>query len=54
MLNLESSLIFGILEGYDVLFDRAGIAQLLKVFKKDIYKKWSYNPDEEIWLKLEK
>lgn len=54
MLNLESSLIFGILEGYDVLFDSAGIAQILKVFKKDIYKKWSYNPDEEIWMKLEK
>jgi predicted nucleotidyltransferase len=54
MLNMESSLIFGILEGYDVLFDSAGIATLLKVFKKDIYKNWSYNPDEEIWLKLKK
>lgn len=54
MLNLESSLIFGILEGYHVLFDIAGIAVLLKVFGKEIYKNWSYNPDEEIWVKLKK
>ncbi|MGQ9720259.1 MAG: nucleotidyltransferase domain-containing protein [Candidatus Jordarchaeum sp.] len=54
LLNMESSLIFGILEGYQVLFDNAGIAQILKVFKKEIYKNWSYNPDEEIWVKLEK
>ena len=54
MLYFVSSLLFGILEGYDVLFDSAGITTLLKVFKKDISKNWSYNKDEEIWLKLNK
>ncbi|MEM2135769.1 MAG: nucleotidyltransferase domain-containing protein [Candidatus Jordarchaeaceae archaeon] len=54
MLNMESSLIFGILEGYHVLFDNAGISQLLKVFKKEILKKWSYNPDDGTWAKLER
>jgi predicted nucleotidyltransferase len=54
MLHFKSALLFGILEGYDVVFDRAGITALLKVFMKDIYKNWRYNRDEELWLKLRK
>ena len=54
MLHFKSALLFGILEGYDVLFDRAGITTLLKIFMKDIYKNWRYNRDEELWLKLRK
>lgn len=54
VLHFKSALLFGILEGYDVLFDRAGIATLLKVFNKDIHKNWHYNKDEELWLKLRK
>jgi len=54
MLHFKSALLFGILEGYDVLFDRAGITTLLKVFMKDIRKNWHYDKDEELWLKLKK
>jgi predicted nucleotidyltransferase len=54
MLHFKSSLLFGILEGYDVLFDRAGITTLLKALMKDIHKDWHYNRDEELWLKLRK
>ena len=54
ILHFKSALLFGILEGYDVLFDRAGITTLLKVFMKEIYKKWRYNKDEGLWLKLRK
>ncbi len=54
MLHFKSSLIFGVLEGYEVLFDSVGIAALLKVYMKDISKDWSYNKDEEIWVKLRK
>jgi len=54
MLHFKSALLFGILEGYDVLFDRAGITTLLKILMKDIYKNWRYNKDEELWLKLRK
>jgi len=54
MLHFKSALLFGVLEGYDVLFDRAGITTLLKVFKKDIHKNWQYNKDEGLWLKLKK
>jgi len=54
ILHFKSALLFGILEGYDVLFDRAGITTLLKVFRKDIYKNWRYNRDEGLWLKLGK
>jgi len=54
MLHFKSALLFGILEGYDVLFDRAGITTLLKVSKGEICKNWLYSKDEELWLKLEK
>lgn len=54
MLHLKSALLFGILEGYDVLFDRAGIATMLAVLKKDICKNWRYDEGEELWVKLEK
>jgi len=54
MLHFKSSLLFGILEGYEVLFDRAGITTLLKVSKREICKNWLYKKDEELWLKLKK
>jgi predicted nucleotidyltransferase len=54
MLHFKSALLFGVLEGYDVLFDRAGITTLLKISNKDIHKNWYYNKDEELWLKLKK
>lgn len=54
MLHLKSSLLFGILEGYEVLFDRAGITTLLKVSKREICRNWLYKKDEELWLKLKK
>lgn len=54
MLHFKSALLFGILEGYDMLFDRAGITTLLKVSNKDIHKNWQYNKDEELWLKVKK
>lgn len=54
ILHLKPALLFGILEGYEVLFDRSGITALLKALKKEIYRNWSYNKDEELWLKLKK
>lgn len=54
MLHLKSTLLFGILEGYDVLFDRAGITATLKVFRKNIIKNWHYDRKEGLWVKLEK
>lgn len=53
-LHHKSSLLFGILEGYQVLFDRAGITTLLKATKKEILQKWLYKKDEESWVKLKK
>lgn len=50
-LHSESSLLFGILEGYEVLFDRGGTAALLKAYMKQIHKNWRYDRDEELWLK---
>lgn len=54
ILHFKSALLFGILEGYDVLFDRAGITALLKISAKNIYKDWRYDKGEGLWLKLRK
>lgn len=54
ILHFKSALLFGILEGYDVLFDRAGITALLKISVKNIYKDWRYDKGEGLWLKLRK
>jgi predicted nucleotidyltransferase len=54
VLRFKSAFLFGILEGYDVLFDRSRITTLLNVSKKDVYKNWRYNTDEGLWVKLRK
>jgi len=54
MLHFKSSLLFGILEGYEVLFDRTNITTLMKVSERGIYKNWLYKKDDELWLKLKK
>jgi len=54
ILHLKSSLLFGILEKYLILFDRAGIATLLRTAMKEIKDTWHYDEDEELWLKTRK
>ena len=54
ILHLKSSLLFGILEKYVILFDRAGITTLLKTTMKEIKDAWHHNEDEELWLKTRK
>lgn len=47
----EPTMLFGILEGYEVLYDRLNVVKgLLKWKEMEIKKKWFYDPEEEIWL----
>ena len=54
ILHLKSSFLFGILEKYEVLFDRAGITTLLRTTLKEIRDIWHYSEDEDLWLKTKK
>ncbi len=54
LIHLKSSLLFGILEKYVTLFDRAGIAALLKIAMKEVRSAWHYDEGEELWLKMRK
>ncbi|MHA1578574.1 MAG: nucleotidyltransferase domain-containing protein [Candidatus Freyarchaeota archaeon] len=54
VLHLRSSLLFGILEGCDVLFDRSGVAAMLGVLAREIPRDWRYRRDEGVWLRLKR
>jgi predicted nucleotidyltransferase len=47
----EPTMLFGILEGYEVLYDRHNVVRgLLKLKEAEIMKHWVYDAEEEIWL----
>ena len=47
----EPTILFGILEGYEVLYDKFNIARGLLMLKEiEIKKRWFYDPEEDIWL----
>lgn len=53
LINLldEPTMLFGILEGYEVLYDKLNVVKgLLKLKEMEIKKRWFYDPEEEIWL----
>jgi len=46
-------ILFGILSGYDILYDEGYIVPFLKTLKQQTLKKWTYLPEKELWLKKE-
>lgn len=46
----EYRFIFGLVEGYRCLLDRAGIDSLLAAKKKEIEEKYEYHPEVPMWL----
>jgi len=53
LINLldEPTIIFGIIEGYEVLFDRFNMIRgLLKWKEAEIKRRWFYDEEEGIWL----
>jgi len=46
-------ILFGILSGYEILFDKGYFQDLLKTLKKEVLKNWVYLEREELWLRKE-
>jgi len=46
-------ILFGILSGYEVLFDKGYFKDLLKTLEKEVLKDWAYLEREEFWVRKE-
>jgi len=46
-------ILFGILSGYDILYDEGYIGSFLKTLKQQTLKNWTYLPEKQLWLKKE-
>lgn len=46
-------IVFGILSGYEVLFDGGCIRDFLKILKGEALKRWTYVEEEKLWLRSE-
>jgi predicted nucleotidyltransferase len=52
IINLQAKTVFsfGLLEGYQVLYDRGGVENLLSVKKKEIQQDWAWDEEAEAWI----
>lgn len=50
-LRIKPPLLFGIIEGYEVLFDRGGVASILKTVEMDVKREWFHDEEVDIWVK---
>lgn len=52
LLNLQAktTFIFGIAEGYMVLYDKGGVENMLEVVGEEIERKWRYEEEAGAWL----
>jgi predicted nucleotidyltransferase len=46
-------ILFGILSGYEILYDEGYVRPLLKTLEQQTLKNWAYMPEEELWVKKE-
>jgi predicted nucleotidyltransferase len=46
-------ILFGILGGYEILYDEGYVRPLLKTLEQQTLKNWAYMPEEELWVKKE-
>lgn len=52
LLDEPPTTFFGILEGYEVLYDKFKVVEgLLRLKQIEVQKRWFYDPGEEIWLR---
>jgi predicted nucleotidyltransferase len=49
-LQAKTAFSFGLLEGYEVLYDRGGVEGLLSIKKREIQKDWVYDKEAEAWI----
>jgi len=50
-LHDKPPLLFGLLTGYEILYDKGYIKPFLNTLKHEIHKEWIYIQEKEIWLK---
>jgi len=49
-LHAKTTFSFGLLEGYQVLYDRGGVENLLSMKKKEIQRHWIYDEEAGAWI----
>lgn len=49
-LQAKTTFSFGLLEGYQVLYDRGGVENLLSMKKKEIQRHWIYDEEVGTWI----
>ena len=49
-LHVMTSLAFGLLEGYQVLYDRDGVESLFSIKKRQMLEGWAYNEEAGAWV----
>jgi predicted nucleotidyltransferase len=52
IINLQAKTAFslGLLEGYQVLYDRGGVENLLSIKKKEIREEWFFDEEAQTWI----
>lgn len=46
-------ILFGILSGYEILYDEGYVGPFLKTLNQQTIRNWTYLPEKELWLKKE-
>ena len=49
-LQAKTALSFGLLEGYQVLYDRGGVEGLLSIKKRELEREWIHDKEAETWI----
>ena len=50
-LDDKPPILFGILRGYEILYDEGYIRPLLKTLERETLKDWVYVQEKEIWVR---
>jgi len=49
-LQAKTAFSFGLLEGYEMLYDRGGVENLLSIKKKEIQENWIFDEEAQAWI----
>jgi len=52
IINLQNktAFSFGLLEGYQILYDRSGVENLFSIKRKEVLENWIYDKEVEAWI----
>lgn len=49
-LQAKTAFSFGLLEGYQILYDRGGVESLLSIKRKEMKENWIYDEEAQAWI----